>query len=33
VPISVFYPAKRNIPRKVSLVIDFLLRISAERPS
>ncbi len=32
VPISVFYPAKRNLPRRVSRVIDFLLRISAERP-
>jgi DNA-binding transcriptional LysR family regulator len=31
VPISVFYPAKRNVPRKVSRVIDFLLRISGER--
>ena len=33
VPISVFYPAKRNVPRKVSLVIDFLVRISGARPS
>ena len=32
VPISVFYPAKRNMPRKVSMVIDFLLRISGEQP-
>ena len=33
VPISVFYPAKRNVPRKVSVVIDFLIRISGERPA
>ena len=33
VPISVFYPAKRNVPRKVSLVIDFLMRISGDRPA
>ena len=32
VPISVFYPARRNLPRRVSRVIDFLMRISAERP-
>jgi hypothetical protein len=33
VPISVFYPAKRNVPLKVSRVIDFLMRISDERAS
>ena len=32
VPVSVFYPAKRNLPRRVSKVIDFLMRISADRP-
>lgn len=32
VPISVFYPAKRNVPRKVSVVIDFLIRISGDKP-
>ena len=30
VPVSVFYPAKRNMPRKVARVIDFLLRISGQ---
>lgn len=32
VPIAVFYPAKRNVPRRVSAVIDFLVRISSTRP-
>lgn len=32
VPIAVFYPAKRNVPRRVSAVIDFLIRITSTRP-